>query len=75
MALQEHGVFETMAASVGPFGEDFAHRRQGCVDEFRFVAAPRAGGVGGRTVVFRLGSGGFEVEARVVSKGAETAAA
>lgn len=74
-ALREHGVFETMAASVGPFGEDFAHRREGCVDEFRFVVPPRAGGHGERTVVFRVGSGGFDVEARVIGKGTEAAVA
>ena len=67
-ALREHGVFETMAASVGPFAEDFTHRREGCVDEFRFVAAPRAGRPGERTVVFRMGRGGFPVEARIVGK-------
>ena len=66
-ALREHGVFATMAASVGPFAEDFAHRREGCVDEFRFVAAPRAGRAEGRTVVFRVARGGLAVEARVVS--------
>lgn len=36
-ALTDHGLFESMAASAGPFGPPTAHRRTGCTDEFWFA--------------------------------------
>ncbi len=52
-ALRSHGVFEAMADAVGPFAEGFAYRREGCVEEFRFAATPRAGRAD-RAVAFRV---------------------
>jgi len=67
-ALRGHGVFEAMAGAVGPFAEGFAYRREGCVEEFRFAATPRADHAD-RAVAFRVsraGRGGaLAVEARI----------
>jgi hypothetical protein len=67
-ALMRHGVFEAMSAAAGPFADDFAHRRDGCVDEFWFTPATRANSTG-RTVSFRVSratpGGALAVEARL----------
>lgn len=67
-ALRGHGVFEAMADAVGPFAEGFAYRREGCVEEFRFAATPRAGRAD-RSVAFRVSraphGGALAVEARI----------
>lgn len=67
-ALMKHGVFEAMADAAGPFAAGFAHRRDGCVDEFRFTALPRPGRTA-RTVAFRVSRAArrnrLAVEARI----------
>lgn len=67
--LMEHGVFEAMAGAVGPFAEGFVYRREGCIEEFRFAALPRANRAD-RVVAFRVGrtvrGSGLAVEARIV---------
>lgn len=52
-ALRSHGVFEAMTDAAGPFAEGFAYRREGCVEEFRFAATPRADRAD-RAVAFRV---------------------
>jgi hypothetical protein len=42
-ALTDHGVFESMASSAGPFGPPVRQQRAGCTDEFWFARADGAG--------------------------------
>lgn len=67
-ALMRHGVFEAMSATAGPFDDGFAHRRDGCFDEFRFIPAAGAN-TAGRAVSFRVSretaGGALAVEARI----------
>lgn len=69
-ALMRHGVFAAMAAAAGPFADGFSHRRDGCVDEFRFTPADRTAPAA-RTVAFRVSrpapGGALAVEARIES--------
>lgn len=71
-ALMTHGVFESMASSVGPFADGFAYHRDGCVEEFRFTSTPRPGRAD-RTVAFRVSrsprsANGLAVEARIETR-------
>lgn len=76
-ALTDHGLFESMAASAGPFGPPTAHRRAGCADEFWFAQLDgRGADAAVRFEVSRAGRGGaLTVRASLLSVAAPEDAA
>ncbi len=75
-ALNEHGVFQSMAASAGPFGPPVRHRTARCSDEFWFARAD--GTEADPAVVFQVRQaspdGALEVRASLLSVAAPAAA-
>jgi hypothetical protein len=71
-ALTDHGVFESMASSAGPFGPPVRHQRAGCTDEFWFASADGPGTDPAVRFEVRHASrgGGLTVRASLVSPAA-----
>jgi hypothetical protein len=76
-ALTDHGAFESMADSAGPFGPPVRHQRAGCTDEFWFAQAdgPGAGPVVRFEVRHARPDGALEVRASLLSPAASGEAA